>query len=138
GRVTNGEFGGRPGRPMTVPTGPKIIGEVGAWSGEKLRLLRCYLGDETRSGGFLPATGKAGARFYLDLFAGPGRNRIRATNEVIDGSPLIAVKGGPPSFTHLYWIDADKRNASSLAAHCADFPGRNITVLCGDANEVVA
>lgn len=122
---------------MSVRIGPKITGDVGAWSEEKLRLLRCYLGDESGRHGFLVATRSAGARYYLDLFSGPGLNRVRGTGEIIDGSPLIAVKGGPPHFTHLYWVDADPTNAASLAAHRAEYPSRRISVLCGDANEVV-
>lgn len=112
-------------------SGGKRLGIVGPWSSEKLDLLRCYLG------GFLPATRRAGERYYLDLFAGSGQDRIRGTDRVIDGSPLIALKGGPPAFTQLFWVDTDPQNTRSLEVHSREYPSRRITVLTGDANERV-
>jgi three-Cys-motif partner protein len=91
----------------------------------------------TSTGGFLPATRRAVERYYLDLFAGPGQNRIRGTEEIIDGSPLIALKAGPPHFTRLLLVDADPDNTTSLEAHRHDFPDRRVTILNGDANQKV-
>jgi three-Cys-motif partner protein len=113
----------------------KRIADVGLWSSaEKLEILRCYLGSNN---GFLKATQRAQRRFYIDLFAGPGQNRVRETAETIDGSPIIALRAGPPEFTHLYWVDADPRNAASLRAHASENAGRGITIFEGDANQRV-
>lgn len=112
----------------------KRTGEVGEWSAEKLDLLRCYLGGNNQRGGFLPATTSAHRRYYIDLFAGPGEDKIRETGQVIDGSPLIALKAGPPEFTGLYFVDADPKNGASLEAHRDDFLGRSVQIFCGDAN----
>jgi three-Cys-motif partner protein len=95
------------------------------------------LGGEAGRGGFLPATRRAGERYYVDLFAGSGQDRLRGTDRVIDGSPIVAIKAGPPAFTHLFWVDADPLNARSVQAHVRDYPTRGITVLSGDANEKV-
>lgn len=115
----------------------KRIAQVGLWSSEKLDTLRCYLGGQAGRGGFLPATRRAAERYYIDLFAGPGENRIRETGQTIDGSPLVALKAGPPQFTHLFWVDAERRNGLSLQAHSEDYPRKKITVLVGDANEKI-
>lgn len=120
---------------MSTPHDPKRIAPVGAWSAEKLDVLRCYLGGGR--GGFLPATTAARQRYYLDLFAGPGQNRIKATGEVIDGSPLVALKAGPPFFTRLTWVEADPENVASLEAHRQEHQGRQIAVHAGDANVVI-
>jgi three-Cys-motif partner protein len=119
---------------VTLP-GPKRVATVGSWSAEKLELLRCYLGSS--NGGFLSATRGAVERYYLDLFAGPGQNRVAGTDEVIDGSPLIALRAGPPRFTRLFLVDADPANAASLEAHRQDFPDRWVTVFDRDANQRV-
>src|SRR5687768_2772734 len=87
----------------------KLIAPVGAWSDEKLDLLRCYLGTLRGTGGFLPATQAAQQRYYVDLFAGSGQNRVKGTDQVIDGSPLIALKAGPPQFTKLFWVESKER-----------------------------
>jgi len=83
----------------------------------------------------MTATQRAGGSAYLDLFAGPGQVRM-PTGVVIDGSPLIAAQA-KPSFSRLFWSDADPRNAASLRAHHADFPDRHIDVLEGDANALI-
>ncbi len=116
----------------------KWVASVGAWSvHEKLELLRCYIGTRHGLGGFLKATTRAPARYYIDLFAGPGQNKVRGTNEIVDGSPLIALKAGPPQFTHLYWVEADRRSVGSLEMHRQEHPDRGISVLRGDANQRV-
>lgn len=115
----------------------KRIIAVRPWSAEKLQLLQRYLISPNSKGGFLPATQSAGQRYYLDLFAGPGQNEIEGTGQVIDGSPLVALKAGPPAFTHLWWIDASRRNAESLEAHRDELAPGKVTVLCGDANTKV-
>jgi len=107
----------------------KRIGEAGIWSAEKLNLLLCYLR------GFLTATKRAPSRYYIDLFPGPGRNRVRETGEEIDGSPLIAMKAGPPDFTCLFLVDKSQQNAMSLDEYCKDYPGRCANISCGNANE---
>jgi len=106
--------------------------EVGPWTKEKLRILSQYLPV------YLQATTKAIERIYIDGFAGPGTNRIEGTNEVIEGSPLIALgaqaKNGT-AFDKLFFIERDRGTVSELrdALRSADPTGR-ATVVAGDVN----
>lgn len=119
---------------MATEDNKKVIAPVGAWSDEKLDLLRCYLGTLHGKGGFLPTTKTAQQRYYIDLFAGPGQNQVRGTNKIVDGSPLIALKAGPPQFTRLFWVEANAKNAASLNAHRDEHLDRQIEIFQGDAN----
>jgi three-Cys-motif partner protein len=119
---------------MSSPEDPRRTPTVGLWSADKLNLLKCYLGGEPGRGGFLPATLRAGQRFYIDLFAGAGQNRVSETGQVIDGSPLIAIKAGPPTFTHLHRVESNSRNVASLESHRRDYPSRQISIWSGNAN----
>lgn len=124
---------------MTVeegPVRPRILRLGRPWAVEKLELLRYYLGGTSaRGGGFMVATKRAPARYYIDLFAGPGQSRLE-DGQTLDGSPLIAAKA-TPSFDRLYWVEANARNVASLRAHRLDFPSRRIDVVHSDANSAV-
>jgi three-Cys-motif partner protein len=77
---------------------------VGPWTKDKLKIIHDYLPA------YLTATTRAIDRIYVDAFAGPGRNVIRGTQEVIDGSPLIAMKATASNgskFTRLFFIESD-------------------------------
>lgn len=83
---------------------------VGAWSSlHKHALLRRYTdisGVGVRRNWL--AGGTAGAT-YIDLFGGPGRARIKSSNEVCDGSPLVAWKQAQAdraAFTQMFVADA--------------------------------
>ena len=118
------------------PIGPKLTRPGRPWAREKLEFLRYYLGGTGhRGGGFMSATQRAGRRYYVDLFAGPGQVEME-DGEILDGSPLIAAKATPP-FTRLFWVDANRRNAASLRAYRLDYPDRRIDVYWGDANVVI-
>jgi len=85
------------------------ISEVGEWAHEKHDRLRRYV-DIARGvrKGFL-GPDKAGAT-YIELFSGPGRSRITKTDELIDGSPLVAAmkarEGGAP-FSDIFVADLE-------------------------------
>jgi three-Cys-motif partner protein len=84
-----------------------VLDEVGPWVKEKHERLRKYV-DITRATRRKWVQGSGGAT-YLDLFCGSGRAIIRDTDEVIDGSPLVAFKaardGGVP-FSEIHLADA--------------------------------
>jgi len=106
------------------------VSEVGEWALDKHERLRRYV-RVTRGvrkkwltpmgPGLVPA----GAT-YIDLFCGPGRSRIRDTDRVIDGSPVVAAsaaaEGGAP-FTRVLLADVD---ASLVHASCARLAARGI------------
>jgi three-Cys-motif partner protein len=82
---------------------------VGPWAKDKHTRLAHYVGISRAVRKRFVGSGKAGATF-IDLYAGPGRARIRDETEVIDGSSLVAwreaVDGGAP-FTQVHVADAD-------------------------------
>lgn len=108
------------------------IEEVGRWALDKHRCLCRYI-DISRyaRGKFLQGAGAT----YIDLFCGAGRARVRETNEIIDGSAIVAwkqsVKGKFPfSKVYIADIDADKRR---LCAEYLRSLGAPVVELDGDA-----
>lgn len=115
---------------MSVPIGPKRTSEVGVWSPEKLEILRCYLGQRS---GFLQASKSAAQRHYIDLFAGPEQNRVRPTNNTIDGSPSLQQEPARPlSPTCTGWMPI--RGALPRSRCTVRNSDRNIRIYEGDAN----
>jgi len=106
--------------------------DVGPWTKEKLRILSQYLPV------YLQATTRAVERIYIDGFAGPGTNRIENTNEIVDGSPLIALgaraKNGTV-FDRLFFIERSQEAVSELrqVLSTRDRTGR-ARVIEGDVN----
>ncbi len=84
--------------------------EVGEWSKDKFHFLARYLDAFTTA-----MRGKWDALHYIDLFSGPGKCQIRGTNEVIDGSPLIAAKARFP-FSQIHLCDLNARCVESVVA----------------------
>jgi three-Cys-motif partner protein len=102
---------------------------VGDWTEDKHFYLRRYC-DIFTSG----MKKKWPKLLYVDLFAGPGRCRVRPAGTILDGSPLIALAAG---FTHLAFVE--------LSEECADALERRLrpaTAACrvirGDANAAVS
>lgn len=84
---------------------------VGGWSRNKHYYIERYI-DIFHSG--------MGKKFptinYIDLFAGPGKCRVKGTRELADGSPLIAARFG---FSGYYLVDM---NPDVIAALQKRFP----------------
>ena len=91
--------------------------EVGIWAKEKHNCLCRYIGISRRARAKYLAPGKAGAT-YIDLFCGPGRCKVRDSEEWIDGGAVAAWKksqeGGAP-FTQVYIGDLDTRRREAAA-----------------------
>ncbi len=102
---------------------------VGAWSQDKLFYMRRY-GDIFARG----MQKKWANRVFLDLFAGPGRCRVKPTGEFVDGSPMLAL--GLP-FTHFRFCDLSADATAALRARVAASGTANCSsiVLHGDAND---
>ena len=83
--------------------------EVGPWAIMKLALLGYYIQVYTN------ILGSSGTINYVDLFAGPGINRIKGTTHNIMGSPLLA-KLSPRKyhFTNLILCELDRKNSDAL------------------------
>lgn len=105
---------------------------VGSWSREKHDILRRYL---TASGGprrrYLPP--RPGGAAFIDIFAGPGRARIRTTGELEDGSPILALKQ-PIGFTRLVLCEIDGENLEALDRRLAGSQVP-VSIIDGDCND---
>ncbi len=104
--------------------------EAGPWAEDKYRRVGMYAE--------MFATGmkhRWDERVYLDLFAGPGHVRIRGTNRIVMGSPLIALSLRDP-FDRYVFCDQDPNAIDALAARCARVNDRaDVRLVRGDANE---
>ncbi len=106
--------------------------KAGAWAAEKLDYLRRIIEVFETS-----MREKWQIRNYIDLLAGPGKNRIRGTNQVLLGSPLIALNVKYP-FTNYYFIDSESNYTDALHERCKSFSEPNrIHIYTGDANLLV-
>ncbi len=85
--------------------------DVHAWGILKLSLLAFYVAVYSRiiKAHFPQA-------YYLDLFAGPGLNRIKETGDLILGSPLLAdlIPKAAKKFDKLLLIERDQNDANAL------------------------
>lgn len=115
----------------------------GAWTEQKLKILREYLVAYTRILSKTPYT-----YGYIDAFAGSGRVRIGAEEELfvdlqddeprrlLDGSARIALSTDPP-FKRFVFIDNNQANCDRLDKLVqTEFPGKRdeVRILRGDAN----
>jgi three-Cys-motif partner protein len=107
--------------------------EIGDWTLEKLRILEDYLPI------YLQATTRTLERIYIDAFAGPGRNRLKATSKTVDGSPLVALKARAKNgtrFSRLFFIEQDEAIANELRESVAETgTGSKARVIRGDVND---
>jgi three-Cys-motif partner protein len=106
---------------------------VGYWAARKHHYLKNYIEAtcEVRKKFLTPYGGAA----YIDIYAGPGRARIRDEYAEIDGSPLIAAQHDEAAFTHLLFGEADDENRRALSARLKDDVRHKI--IPGDCNEVI-
>jgi three-Cys-motif partner protein len=106
-----------------------IARDSGVWVKEKLYYLEHYL--DIFSVGMKKKW--AGKLYYVDLFAGPGKCRIRETQQEIDGSPLIALRF---NFAKYFFFEADTESSNALAARVeARAPEKDTQIIPGDCNE---
>jgi len=77
-------------------------------------------------------------RVYIDLFAGSGHSKIKGTNRIIAGSPLVALNIDPIFDKYIFCEkDPDKLNALQLRVS-RDYSRANVDFQPGDANELVS
>jgi three-Cys-motif partner protein len=106
---------------------------VGGWSKEKYYYLKRYI-DAFTTATRLKWHGKI---YYIDLFAGPGRSRVRDTEEEIDASPLLALNSSFP-FANYFFADLDPGVLSVLSERCKSHAlYRSIYFMEGDCNKII-
>jgi three-Cys-motif partner protein len=102
---------------------------IGPWTEVKLDILREYAGPYSKiltSSGF--------RHLYIDAYAAGGSHVSRTTNEVVPGSPLVALSTDPP-FREYHFIDADPSRVDQLRRYAGE--RADIHVHCGDCNEIL-
>lgn len=107
--------------------------KVGPWAKDKHRYLCRYV-DICSAVRRKFLRGPGGAT-YIDLFCGSGRARIRGTEEIIDGSAIVAWKQSLKSktpFSCIYIADVDARKRSACAERLRAL-GAPVVELEGDA-----
>ncbi len=110
-----------------------LMRPVGSWTKEKLDFLQRYIDIFTKGMYKKPWR----AFHYIDLFSGPGKARVSETQEVILGSPLIALRAEKP-FTEYFFVDIDEKNSNALEKRCQAFiKPEHIHIYTGDANSIV-
>lgn len=86
-----------------------LMRDSGKYAKEKLSILRHFLYMFTTS-----MRGRSWAALnYIDLEAGPGKNLIRETGEVVLGSPLLALNTEHP-FDNYFLVEQDRGIFASL------------------------
>ena len=106
--------------------------EYGPWTAIKLDYLARYIDI------FETAMRKQWKhRNFIDLFSGSGKNRIKKSNKILLGSPLLAITTTYP-FTGYFFVDSSPEKTKSLEQRCSAylFP-ENINIFTGDCNKVV-
>jgi three-Cys-motif partner protein len=95
----------------TLHSTSKAAWGVGPWALLKLAIFAFYADVYT---GIIKA--RFPQAYYLDLFAGPGLNRINETGDLILGSPLLAdrVPKKGKKFDHMILIEKNKDDANAL------------------------
>ena len=108
------------------------ITEVGEWSKDKHFFLHKYINAFTTAMKNKPWSGI----HYIDLFAGAGIERLKESQKLDWGSPLIAAQAENP-FSSLHLCELDKMKFEALnnrVIRCHS----NAQILNGDANEEVS
>lgn len=87
----------------------------GRWAIEKLDYVARYINVFETS-----MRNKWSVRYYVDLMAGPGKNRLKETGQIILGSPLLALTTTYP-FTDYFFADLSEGKWSGPATTLHSF-----------------
>lgn len=117
--------------PVAEPDG-YTYSDTGEWSRQKHLPLWNYLR--------IMSTGMKGQfdhRVYIDLYAGAGKARVKGTNELLLGSPLLAL-AVPDAFDQHVFCEENPELFSALDARVAGYAnGADATLIQGDASKSV-
>jgi three-Cys-motif partner protein len=106
---------------------------VGAWAKDKYFYLKRYFEIFTSA---MKDRWK-GELYYIDLFAGCGKCRVRETCEEIDGSALVSLSVKYPFKKYfMVELDSDALNALKKRVERAPYKDR-VKIIPGDCNEKI-
>lgn len=107
--------------------------EVGPWTETKHRLVSFYAGLFASS-----MKHKWDRRVYVELYAGAGYARIRNTNKLILGSPLLALKVKDP-FDKYIFCEEESNKLEALKIRAKQVaPNANIAFIPGNCDKRTA
>jgi len=114
---------------------PAEYDEIGIWSEVKLAIIKKYASAYTT---ILDKTRRekiSSLRWhYIDAYAGPGIHLSKATGEMVEGSPLIALNT-QPTFHQYHFIDADLKRATQLRKLTG--PRDDVHIYPKDCNDIL-
>jgi three-Cys-motif partner protein len=106
--------------------------DVGAWAEDKYTLVALY--DSLFSTGM---KNKWSTRVYIELYAGPGFARVKGTNRMMIGSPLLAL-AVPDRFDKYIFCESDAALLRALEKRVSRlFPEAIARFVLGDCNEKI-
>lgn len=109
-----------------------ITPTVGDWAEDKYRLFGCYADLFSTS-----MKSKWAHRVYVDLYAGPGRARIRKTRRIIPAPPLLALDLRFPFTRYIFSEFSEEKLAALKKRVSAIAPTADAHYVVGDSNENV-
>lgn len=108
------------------------ISEVGIWGEYKYRMIRNYCDLFTNA-----MRGKWDHLVYIDLFSGSGLVKLRDTNKLAYGSPMISL-GLKVQFDSYIFCDASKTNLDTLRKRVEKaYPHIDVNYVVSDVNKAV-
>jgi three-Cys-motif partner protein len=109
--------------------------EIGIWSEVKLEIIKKYAAAYTTIMEAQRRDRISRLRWlYIDGYAGSGHHVSKARNELVEGSPLIALNTNPP-FHEYHFIDADTEKAAELRRQAGS--RSDVFIYSDDCNEVL-
>jgi three-Cys-motif partner protein len=106
------------------------VSEIGAWSEDKIDLVKYYATLFTTS-----MKGKWDRRIYIDLFAGPGKSKIKGKDKIIDGTAIHMLELKDPFDIYVFCeLEADLLNALQIRVN-QRFPNIDARFISGDCNK---
>lgn len=104
----------------------------GSWAAIKHDYLKRYINVFETS-----MREKWKVRNYVDLLAGPGKNRVEDSGKISLGSPLLALTTTYP-FTGYYFTDSERKNIDALQQRVSASPyAERVNIQQGDCNYLV-
>ncbi len=107
--------------------------EIRRWAETKYRLISLY--DELFASGMKY---KWNQRVYIDLYAGSGYGRLKGTDTILIGSPLIALKVGNPFDKYIFCEDDEKLLEALRVRVKRIAPHADVTFISGSCDDNIA
>jgi three-Cys-motif partner protein len=107
-----------------------LIDDIGPWTEIKLEIIRKYAAAYST----ILAKQSRLRHIYVDAFASSGLHRSRETGELVEGSPLVALRVNPRFFEY-HFIELDPRKTAALSTRIEGEP--NAHVHTEDCNRIL-